>query len=482
VRRGRKARISPFAAGATVIAVIAVVSYLVFTNDIPFTTPFQIKAVVANAVNLQPRAPVRIAGVNVGQVQDVKREGDSTTSVVTMAINSNGLPIYKDAELKIRPRIFLEGNFFVDLQPGTPGMPKLHDGDTIPLTQTSGPVQLDQVLTALQSNTRRDLQILLQGYGGALNGQPTPAEDATQVPEVRGKTAAQALNRSLNYSPQALRGIAIVNQAFQGQDLHDLSRLIAGTQKVAAALSANDQNLEDLVTNFNRTTAAFASQQNDLRSTIHQLPGVLEAANPTLDNLNRSFPPTRAFAREILPGVRETPATIDAAFPWIAQTQALVSKAELGGLVQDLRPAVHDLARVTDESLVLFPQVDLVNRCAIDVVLPTGDKPVPDGFLSSGLPNYKEFWQTMASLSGESQNFDGNGQYTRFQAGGGDQTVSTGPSGVTSFTGPQLFSNPASPPLGTRPARPAAQPPKNRNVACFKNQPPNLNATTGPGP
>ena len=29
----------------------------------------------------------------------------------------------------------------------------------------------------------------------------------------------------------------------------------------------------------------------------------------------RAFPPTRAFAREILPGVRETPATIDAALP-----------------------------------------------------------------------------------------------------------------------------------------------------------------------
>ena len=32
-----------------------------------------------------------------------------------MEIDDKGLPIHKDATLKIRPRIFLEGNFFVDL-------------------------------------------------------------------------------------------------------------------------------------------------------------------------------------------------------------------------------------------------------------------------------------------------------------------------------------------------------------------------------
>jgi phospholipid/cholesterol/gamma-HCH transport system substrate-binding protein len=483
VSRRRRSRISPFGAGLIVVVIVLIVTYLVFTNDIPFTRPFQIKAVVANAVNLKARSPVRIAGVSVGQVEDVKRAGgDSTASVVTMDINSNGQPIYKDAELKVRPRIFLEGNFFVDLQPGTPGAPKLHDGDTIPITQTAGPVQLDQVLTALQSNTRDNLQTLIRGYGAALDGKPLPGEDRTQVRAVRGLTAAQALNRSLNYSPQALRGIAIVNQASLGEDMHDLSRLIAGQQKVAAALSVNDQSLEDLVTNFNRTTAAFAAEQTNLRSSIHQLPGVLDAANTTFDSLNRSFPPTRAFAREILPGVRETDPTIQAAFPWIAQTRALVSQPELKGLVHDLRPATSDLSSVTDQSLILLPQVDLVNRCAIDVILPTGDKPIDDGFLSTGLPNYKEFWQTMTSLSSESQNFDANGQYTRFQPGGGDQTVSTGPSGVSSFSGSPLFGNSAAKPLGTRPARPAAKPPVNRKLACYRNTPPNLAATTGGAP
>jgi ABC-type transporter Mla subunit MlaD len=472
-------RVSPFAAGMILVVLIAILCFVAFSPSLPFSSPYEVKAVVANAASIQARSPVRIAGVNVGEVKNVERQADTTTSVVTMSIENTGLPIYKDAHVKVRPRIFLEGNFFMDVQPGTPGAEKIPDGGTIPITQTTGPVQLDQVLTALQADTRKQLQVLVQGYGTALNGKPLPGEDADQDPDVRGLTAGEALNKSLDYSAGALRGVSIVNKAFLGEGVHDLSRLIGGLQRVSAGLSANDQNLKDLVTNFNRTTAAFADESGNLSATIRLLPGVLEAARPTLADLNRSFPPTRAFAREILPGVRETPATINASFPWIRQTRLLVSKPELQGLVAELKPAVKSLSSVTDQSLVLLPQVDLVNRCVIRNILPTGDKPVDDGFLSTGLPNYKEFWQAMTSLSGESQNFDGNGSYTRFQTGGSNQTVSTGP---TTIGGPQLFGNAAEPPVGTRPARPAARPPYNRTVACYKTALPNLTATTGAGP
>jgi phospholipid/cholesterol/gamma-HCH transport system substrate-binding protein len=478
-QRRTRNRVSPFAAGMLVIVLIAILAFIAFSSSLPFSSPYEIKAVVANAANIQARSPVRIAGVNVGVVESVARQGDTTTSVVTMAIEKTGLPIYQDAQVKVRPRIFLEGNFFMDIQPGTPGSKPVPDGGTIPITQTSGPVQLDQVLTALQSDTRRQLQVLVRGYGSALNGKPLPGEDADQDPAVRGLTAGQALNKSLKYSAPALRGVSIVNQATLGTQLHDLSRLIAGTQRVSAALSSNDQNLKDLVTNFNRTTAAFASESGNLKATIHLLPGVLEQLHPTLRDLNASFPPTRAFAREILPGVRQNAATIDAAFPWIVQVRALVSRPELQGLVHELRPAVSSLSSVTDQSLVLLPQVDLANRCFLRDILPTGDKPLNDGFLSTGLPNYKEFWQTMTSLSGEGQNFDGNGSYTRFQTGGSNQTVSTGP---TTFGGPPLFGNAAVAPVGTRPARPATKPPYNRTVPCYKSTPPDLTAREGGGP
>ena len=208
------------------------------------------------------------------------------------------------------------------------------------------------------------------------------------------------------------------------------------------------------------------------------------AANPALDDLNRAFPPTRAFAREILPGVRETPATIAAALPWIAQTQQLASPAELQGLVADLKPATRDLAEFTSGTVTFLPQADLVNRCALHNLLPTGDEVIQDPPFTSGIPSYKEFFQTLVGLSGESANFDGNGQYTRVQPGAGKVLEKTGNAPAN---GPQgavpLYANAPFRTLGTRPAKPHREPPYNRKKACYRNAKPNLSsATTGAGP
>ncbi len=134
-----------------------------------------------------------------------------------MKLKDEALPIHRNAELKIRPRIFLEGNFFVDLKPGTPAAGEIDRGKPIPSTQTSAPVQLDQVLGTLKSDARKDLQDLLQGLGEGFGGQPQPDEAADDDPDTRGETAGQSLNDSLDNSAEALRGTAIVNEALLGR-------------------------------------------------------------------------------------------------------------------------------------------------------------------------------------------------------------------------------------------------------------------------
>jgi phospholipid/cholesterol/gamma-HCH transport system substrate-binding protein len=475
-----RSRLSNFQIGLIAVVLIAIATYLAFTKDIPFTTPYELKATFQNAPPIQKGQAVRIAGVNVGKVAGVKAVGgDSPAITVTMKLSKDALPIHQDARVKVRPRIFFEGNLFLDIQPGTPGSPDLKDGGTIPASQTSAPVQLDQVLGTLTSDTRKDLQKLLAGYGGAIGAAPLPGEDADQDPDVKGKTAGQALNLSLDYSPAALRGGAIVNQALLGTDLHDLSKLIGGQQKIFHALSTNEGSLKDLVTNFNTTMAALASQQGDLRETVRDLPRVLEAANPALDKLNAAFPPTRAWALEMIPGVRETPATITAAFPWIAQTRALLRPSELQGLVHELQPAIDDFAEFTKGQIDFLPQVDLFNRCQLNVILPTGETRISDGSFSTGLRNYEEFFQTTVGLAGESQNFDGNGSYTRFMGGGGGYPVQTQ---YAKHSLSPLFGSATNQPLGTRPVR-GPKPPYKPTTPCYKQPLPNVNAAQiGPGP
>ncbi len=462
---------SPVTVGILAAVVVLIITYFGFTKAIPFEHGFRLNAVFQSANSIRPSSPVRIAGVNVGKVVDVRREPGTNAAIVEMEIDDNGLPIHKDAQLKIRPRIFLEGNFFVDLKPGTPAAPALSDGDTVAITQTATPVQLDEVLTALQQPTRADLQELLQSLGGALNDKPTAAEDLTQDPQVQGKTAGQALNQALDYSASAAKNSAIVNQAIQGADPNDLSRLIASLSIVSKAVNRNERVLKDFVTNFNTTLSAFASQSSSLTAAVGLLGPTLTNANTALVSLNNSFPATRRFALELIPGTQETQATIDAATPWIEQATPLVGPSELGGLADLLQPTTASLAAVAADGIQTFKQGDLLSKCQTKVFLPTGDIKIEDGSLSTGVENYKEFWYSMVGFAGEGQNFDGNGQYIRVSPQGGSTFVKTG-----ATTHGALFGNAIVPPLGTRPAYTKKTPPIVSSKPCYKQPIPDLNA------
>jgi phospholipid/cholesterol/gamma-HCH transport system substrate-binding protein len=469
---GRRKKRSPVTIGIIALVVALIALFLGFTKDIPFTRPFEVKAVFQSANSIRPSSPVRIAGVEVGKVKSVEAQPGTNAAVVTMSIKKDGLPIHSDATAKIRPRIFLEGNFFVDLTPGTPTAPDLQDGDTIKITQTATPVQLDEVLTSLQSDTRQDLKVLLDGLSTALNSKPTAAQDKASDPMSRGKTAAQSFNDAYDDIPAAEKSTAQVFEALLGTDpSRDVSRLIAGTAQTTGALIRNENALKGLITNFNTTMAAFASEAGNLQSSIRLLAPTLENANGALSALDASFPPTRAFAREILPGVRETPATIDASLPWIAQTRKLVSSEELGGLVRQLSPATADLARLTDRTIKLLPKTDLASKCVKNNILPTGDLVLNDEF-KTGAPNYKEFIWALVGLAGEGQNFDGNGQYVRFQTGGGSQQVSAGQASSNSG---KVFGNNVAVPLGNRPFYPGKRPPYRPDVPCYTQKLPDVN-------
>jgi phospholipid/cholesterol/gamma-HCH transport system substrate-binding protein len=476
VARRRRTGRSPFTIGLIALAIILVGTFLGFTKHIPFTHGFRVKAVFQSANSLRPNSPVRIAGVEVGKVKKVEPKEGTDQALVTMEIKDNGLPIHEDATAKIRPRIFLEGNFFIDLKPGTPSSPELADGDVIKVTRTATPVQLDEVLTALQSDTRQDLRDVLDGLATGLNSKPSRADNRNADPSARGQTAAESFNDAYKDSPAALRGGSQVNEALLGLEPdRDVARLLDGTARTTGALIRHETQLKDLITNFNTTMGALASEAGNLRASIRLLSPTLENANAAFASLNRAFPPTRAFARDILPGVRETPATINASFPWLAQARGLFSKRELRGLAKDLSPATADLARLTNASLTLLPQINRTSLCVRDVVLPTGNIVIHDPF-DTGEENYKEFWQTMVGLSGESQNFDGNGSYVRFQPGGGSQAVALG--SPSSPTG-QLIGAAAAPVQGVQPRYPGKRPPYVASVPCYKSQIPDVNGSWG---
>jgi ABC-type transporter Mla subunit MlaD len=468
-----------FAAGIIGAAVIGAVCYLVFGGSLPFQgSPYVLKAAFTSETQLHIPSEVRIAGVKVGQVVSVKRiSGTSQAGLVTMDIDENGLPIHADATINVRPRIFLEGNFYVDLQPGTPAAPVLPSDSTLPAAQTAGPVQLDRVLAALGSDARANLQTLLQGIGSSLNGASSAAQDASQDPSVRGLTGGQALNASLKYSADAFRASAIVNQALLGVQPHDLSGVVRGNEELLRGLATAGNQLPGLVVSFNATMAALASRQLQLSQTIAALPPWLRATDRALGPIQASFAPTKEFARALIPGIKQLDPTIGTALPWLHQSILLMSNRDLGGLLRDLTPAVQNTSNSLSATRTLLVNSDLFAQCFSHNVIPAGNQLIQDPPNTTGIQVYREFFQSAVGLAGAAQNFDGNGRYLRASAGGGSDLVQT--SFVTNF-GP-LYSNAVLPPLGTRPAWPGQAPPLRRNVACFKNAPPNLNAVSTGG-
>jgi ABC-type transporter Mla subunit MlaD len=414
----RRQRVPNWLIAVIFILVFTIGPYLAFTKHIPFTSyGYEVKATFTNSANIALKSPVRIAGVEVGKVIKTERDGDATTVVFT--VDGAGRPIHKDAFATIRPRIFLEGNFFVELDPGSPSSPELGSGGTIPVSHTSTAVQIDEVLTALQSPVRADLGRLLESYGKALTHEPTAAEDLTQLPQVKGLSGAQALNKTFQFGGEAGKYSAQVTQALTGTQKHDLAKLIAGSGRTFAAFSHDQAALQGLIDNFNVFTGALSNQSENLESTVRELAPTLKTAHTSLVSLDKSLPPLRTYAIELRPAVAELPELISSSKPWLAQVRPLLSGKEAGGTAKLLAEATPGLAGAaqTGKELTL-PQINQLSLCTSKVLVPTGNQTIDDQF-STGGPNYREFFYTLTNFAGAAGNFDGNGPFLRAQVGGG---------------------------------------------------------------
>jgi virulence factor Mce-like protein len=473
--------ISPLKALLIGVVVLGLISYFVFEKRLPFSHHYTIAAVVRNSNLLAPGSPVRIGGVDIGKVTSTGRYRDTNLAKVTMEIDSDSQEIRENATIAIRPRLFLEGNFYVQLSPGTPSAPALKDGGTIPLEHTSEPVQLDQVLDAFPSSVRAQLQQAVQGFGQALDTKPSTAEDRLLDPSVRGLTGAQAINKTFNTSVSSLRDSAIVSEALTGPTGTELQQTIRGLGRASAGLAAADRQLTPLVSDFDQTVRATAAEQQPLRRAIARLAPTVRNANFAFSALYTAFPATERFANTLAGALPELPPTIHAALPWLAQAKPLLSQPELQGLLRDLAPAAGSLAALAHDTRRFLPRIDAFNRCITRVFLPTGNVVVNDGALSAVVPNYQEFWYAMAGQAAEGQPADGNGNYLRINASGGPFTVE---SGKTNFGGEAdvgLAQMPARP-LRTRPAYPNSVPPLTRKVPCYTQPVPNVNGPASFGP
>src|SRR5215210_5484788 len=385
---------TPFKAGVLAVTTLVLLAYFGATKSNPFANPYAPQAMFRDVESLKPRSPVRIAGVEVGKVTKVEPKDGGGAAEVTMELRNDALPIREDARAQIRSRIFLEGNFFVDIQPGSPSSGELDDGSTIPITQTTATVTLPEILDTLETDVRSDLQTFLHEYGTvALQGG-----------------GAKAFNRAIPSFEPAYRYGALTNDALLGVEPdRDIQRLLKGQQKTFAALADNPEALKELVTDLNTTAGAIARNDSALEAAVPALRDTLREGYPALGELNAALPTLRTFAREAIPGVRSSVPALDAAIPWFTQARGLVQQSELKGLAADLRHAVPSLVKLNSRLVPFLKQVRALSSCTNHVLVPFMESEIPsieEG--NSGHSVREQVNRSFVGLAGASRVNDAN--------------------------------------------------------------------------
>ena len=123
---------------------------------------YQVTARFTNAGELKVRAPVKIAGVKVGEVAEVKLDPQRFDAIATLRLSRLAGDIPADTSAAIYTSGLL-GDRYIGLMPGGDPEP-LHEGDEILLTQSA--VVLEQLIGKYMFGNA-------EGDGGSSSAEPS---------------------------------------------------------------------------------------------------------------------------------------------------------------------------------------------------------------------------------------------------------------------------------------------------------------------
>ena len=303
--------------------------------------PFRLKAELGAGQGVMPGQgqTIRVAGMRVGDLGKVTLDDGKAFVELELDPKYDKL-VHADATALLRPRTGLK-DMFLELDPGTEASPVLEEGAALPVVNTSPDVNADEVLSALDDDTRDYLRLLLTGAGGGL--------------ERRGGDLREVFRR---LGPLH-RHLAELNGQLKTRR-RQLARLVHNSGSTFEELAKKDRELSRLVVASERTFGALAAEDQNISLAVSRLPTTLAQAERTLlkvDTLGEELGPTfealRPAARQLLPTNRAIKPFAEEATPIIRdQVRPFVRAAR--PYVRNLRPAAQNLHKASPDLRASF--------------------------------------------------------------------------------------------------------------------------------
>lgn len=353
---------------------------------------------------------VKLASVRVGEVTGIRQVEDGSAEVTMRLDKGVSETLGGQPSAAIRPTLIVGGVYYIELAPG--GRGGVFDGH-IPMERTTVPVELDHVLSAINTDAQRGMRGFARNFDETLR-----------------QGGRDAIRRFMHETPPAFKPTGEVLRAFRGTDPNqDLTRLVSGFEGFAAVFNRKQGQFADIIGSFDRTSAAFNAQRGAVADTLGTLPETmrttragLEDLAGSLDRLTETAPRFRDSARELDPLMRELG-------PLVSDARPLAE--DLKDALGDAEPALRRLVGVAEKGEEMFrdihgPVLDRINGPVKHAVLNPwrGHGVYANG--GNDHPMYKELAYLVTVLDGAFKDKDQNGGLGRLAAGEGGSMFTGG--------------------------------------------------------
>jgi phospholipid/cholesterol/gamma-HCH transport system substrate-binding protein len=326
---------------AALVVGLAVVSVILLGGG---GDSYQVTVRFPEAGQMVKGGQVEVGGRPVGKIKELKLGDDGVAEVVMNLTDDEVKPLKDCTRAEIRAvGLVSVTNRFVELRPCATGR-DIPDGGVLPLNQTKGIVDLDQLLDTFTEKTRGRLQTVIAEFAKGLQ-QPTTGQ----------------LNKALYYFDPALYQTTALGQELT-LDQHALEQLVTTAATTVHALARRPDALRSAIAQTSQTLGQVADHRAAFADTLDRAPAVFNQTTRTLRSLQNTLPDVNPVLRGLRPAapqlaglLRELPPIIDDALPTFTAVQKLLPKARaalapIPELAKEAVPAFGEALQVLKEA------------------------------------------------------------------------------------------------------------------------------------